>query len=136
MNRIRGFTLIELMIVVAVVAILSAIAVPRYTEFVQRGRRADARSALQQAALWMERAQTATGSYPLTAAFPPSLSTVPTNAYTITLTSIGGMSYTLRASPTGAQAADGCGSFTLTGTGARNVVGNTGTWDAAQCWQR
>ena len=136
MKHTKGFTLIELMIVVAIVAILTAIAVPSYTQYVQRGRRAEARSALQQAALWMERAQTATGSYPLTAAFPPSLSNVPSNQYTITLVSVGGLVYTLSATPIGSQASDGCGTLTLTDVGGRGVTGNTGTWDAIQCWQR
>lgn len=136
MNKARGFTLIELMVVVAIVAILSAIAIPAYTEYVQRGRRAEARSALQQAALWMERAQTATGSYPLTAAFPPSLSNVPSNQYMVTLVSAGGLVYTLNAIPQNAQIGDGCGTFTLTSVGGKGVTGNTGSWDAVQCWQR
>ena len=55
-----GFTLIELMIVVAIVGILSAVAYPSYTEYVRRGHRADARAGLLQAQQWLERAATAT----------------------------------------------------------------------------
>lgn len=50
----QGFTLIELMIVVAVIGILGAIAYPSYTEYVRRGHRADARAGLLQAQQWME----------------------------------------------------------------------------------
>ena len=52
----RGFTLIEVMIVVAIVAILSAIALPSYTEYIRRGNRAEARAGLLQAAQWMRAA--------------------------------------------------------------------------------
>ena len=62
----KGFTLIELMIVVAVVGILTAVAYPSYAEYVRRGHRADAKAGLLQAQQWMERAATATGEYPTT----------------------------------------------------------------------
>ena len=57
----KGFTLIELMIVVAVVSILSAIAYPSYAEYVRRGHRSDAKAGLLQAQQWLERAATASG---------------------------------------------------------------------------
>ena len=82
----QGFTLIEMMIVVAVIGILSAIAYPNYTEYVRRGHRAEARAGLLQAAQWLERAATATGTYPLAAAFPANLKKVPNERYDISYT--------------------------------------------------
>ena len=59
--RQQGFTLIEVMIVVAIIGILSAIAYPSYAEYIRRGHRAHARAGLLQAQQWLERASTATG---------------------------------------------------------------------------
>jgi len=125
----RGFTLIELMIVVAIVSILSAIAYPSYREYVRRGHRADARAGLLQAQQWLERAATATGAYP-TAALPASLtwSTDGSKQYTIALeTGNTSTSYTLSATPKsgGVQATDKCGTYTLSNTGLRGAAGKT-----------
>jgi type IV pilus assembly protein PilE len=133
MKRSKGFTLIELMIVVAIIAIVASIAVPSYSEYIMRSRRTEAKAALQQAAIWLEKAQTASGVYPV--ALPTSLSGVPSGLYTITIAFAAGV-YTLTATPTGAQATDKCGAFTLDAVGARNVVGATSPMDRTQCWQR
>ena len=137
----RGFTLIELMIVVAIVGILSAIAYPSYAEYIRRGHRADARAGLLQAQQWLERASTATGTYPT--ALPANLTWAadPTKRYTI---AIGGpattSSFTLTATPKAGtpQAGDKCGNYTLTHTGVRGANGKIQS-DAgfdATCWNK
>ena len=140
MKKQSGFTIVELLIVVVIISILAAIAIPSYTAYTQRARRSDAKSALLQAALWMERSQTATGAYPLTAAFPASLSNVPSGFYVVALNSVNGQTFILTAVPNGAQATDGCGTFTLNEAGIRGVINQPADqvagWPAAQCWQR
>jgi type IV pilus assembly protein PilE len=138
-----GLTLIELMIVVVVVAVLSAVALPSYRDYLKRGYRAEARAALMQAAHWMERAATATGSYhPL----PATLQSVPSGTYTITASAAacpgmtpaipdgGASTFCLVATPQNAQTGDICGSYTLDNTGHRSLATATATVD--ECWGR
>lgn len=138
----QGFTLIELMIVVAVVGILSAIAYPSYTEYVRRGHRADARAGLLQAQLWLERAATATGTYPTNAdpskVLPAALSwsADPSKRYQIEMKASTNAAYTLiakRKSP-GPQASDKCGDFTLSSTGVKGADNLASGVSATDCW--
>jgi type IV pilus assembly protein PilE len=131
----HGFTLIEVMIVVAIVGILSTIAYPTYTEYIARGHRSEARAALLQAAQWLERSATATGTYPLTAAFPANLKKVPNDRYNISMVS-DGSTFTLTATPKGAQASDKCGNYTLSNTGERTANGKKATDNGynPDCW--
>lgn len=141
-----GFTLIELMIVVAVVAILAAVAYPSYTESVRKSRRADAQSVLLEAAQFLERFHTENNRYDQNTATPPVAFALPgyllqspkegaTKFYnltvpTITLTQQG---YTLTATPItpGAQAGDRCANMTFTNTGAKGTSSTQ-----TDCWRR
>ena len=136
----RGFTLIELMIVVAIVGILSAIAYPSYAEYVRKGHRADARAGLLQAQQWLERASTATGLYPTTLPATLTWAGDTTKRYTIGFQGAPtNATFTLVAtrkvgSP---QATDRCGDFTLTHTGTRNTVNYAaGTDPLRDCWNK
>lgn len=128
-----GFTLIEVMIVVAIIGILSAIAYPSYAEYIRRGHRAEARAGVLQAAQWLERAATATGTYPLTAAFPATMKKVPNDRYDISVVS-DGATFTLTATPKNAQTGDKCGNYTVTNVGLRGAKGVTTGDIVTECW--
>ena len=141
MKRQQGFTLVEIMIVVAIIAILAAIAYPSYQDSVRKSRRADARAVLLEAAQFMERRYTEN----LTAGYggitqadlnAQRLGASPkdggTAFYNIQLAAVGQNNFTLSAVPTGAQSTDACGTLSLTNTGAKTVSGSK---PVTECWR-
>lgn len=126
-----GFTLIEVLIVVAIVAILAAIAYPSYTRHVQEARRTDAQAKLMEIAGQLERCYTAENSYQGSSC-PSKKVTSDEGYYTIQIQSSSASQYTLTAKPQNAQQGDVCGSFTLDQKGNRSFTGTSGSQDA--CW--
>ena len=162
MCKQRGFTLIELMIVVVVVSILAAIAFPAYQESVAKSKRADAQGALMSLAGAMERAYTENNSYcylvvnndgsdsgscpesPDDATDdigPPAshAATVPldggTAYYDLTISAVTPDTYTLTATRTGSMAGDKCGDFTLTHTGIQGITNAAAGITVNDCWR-
>ena len=131
-----GFSLIELLIAVALVGILAGIAYPAYTSHVQRAHRAEARAVLLEAAQYMERYYSAKTSY-ASASLPDRLSRSPAGStaadarYTLAVTA-DATSFTLTATPT---KADGCGALTINQLGVRGAPSPESGITAESCWR-
>jgi len=125
--HMRGFTLIELMVVVVVVAILAAIAVPSYQNSVRKTRRADAKTALTAMAQTLERCLTQFGSYNSANCSVTSPYDSDQGYYRVTVTR-SATAFSLSATAQGAQAGDTqCASFTLNHLGAQTAT-------SSNCW--
>lgn len=152
-KKTTGFTLIELMITVAVVAILAGVAYPSYQNHLRNTRRADAEGALLGFANAMERYFTENNTYLGTAGTQsdPEDSGSPwiyatqspidgsTKYYDLKISSDPAptaTTYTLRAEPisTSPQASDKCGTLTLTNTGVKGITGAAAGVVAGDCW--
>ena len=126
MKKNKGFTLIEVMIVVAVIGILAAIAYPSYSEFIRKGKRADAKQALLAAAEAVERFKASNFTYDGSgAAFNGKVNGGGSKVYyTITLSNASATTYTLTATAEGSMAGDG--NFSINESGTRLYKG--GPW--------
>jgi type IV pilus assembly protein PilE len=140
LNRQRGLTLIELMIVVVITSILAMIAYPGYTSYIVKSKRVQATACLQEAAQYMERFYTTNLRYDQnsagTAVALPATACVNDmkGNYVLSLPSVAANSFVVRATPQGNQAASdtACGSLSLSQSGAKTISG-TGT--LYTCWQ-
>lgn len=131
-----GFTLLEVMVAVAIVGILAALALPTYRDYIERGRRAEGRELLARVAAAQERFYTNRNQYSadITGGAGLGLATaLSENRYYLAEVEVaaGGQSYVLRSVPQGAQASDKCGALTVNNIGVRGYSGNENN---GRCW--
>lgn len=133
----KGFTLIELVIVVAMIAILAAIALPSYLNQIRKSRRAQAEADLAELAQGMERSYTMTrdytkntagAAYALPFAESPRDAAAGTGYYDLAISASAATSYTITATPKNQQSSDLCGTLSINSTGLKTYTGSD-----AQC---
>lgn len=134
-RRQRGFTLVELMIALAVLALLAGMAYPAYNEHVARSRRADAKQSLVELAQKLERFYTERGTYVGASLGGSGLYPGSSRGgyYSLAITAQTADGFTITATPTGAQASDACATFTYNQLGEQGV-GPAASLSAAKCW--
>lgn len=136
-----GFTLIELMIVVAIIGIIAAVAYPSYQSYVVETRRQEGRSLLLEAQQRMERCYASSMAYDESAGGECDQATTDlagkdseNDFYTLSIPSISANSYTLRATPQNEHSGDPCGNLEIDNTGAKAVNGAASGYTSDDCW--
>jgi type IV pilus assembly protein PilE len=139
--RMKGFTLIELMIVIVVIAVLGSIAVPSYRSYILRTHRVEATSALLNLAAAQEKFYLQNNTYAadddLTDAPPAGLGlpeTTENGWYTLEITAADVTNFTATATAAGGQVADSaCASFTVNALGVKSATKQGGA-ASTDCW--
>ena len=129
--RLTGLTLIEVVVVMAIIAILLSLAIPSYRQYLQRGHRADAIRTLLEMASCQERARSDNGYYDTTRCLVTSQS----DFYWFRIEpadSAQSLTYTLFASPLNRNRNDNCGDLSLDQKGTRGITGEQDR--LKKCW--
>ena len=132
MKQNNGFTLIELMLVLAIVGVLSAVALAYYGNQVTSSNRTEGRAALLQTASSLEKCRSLYGSYNHANCNVVTAFNTESGHYAISVGAMTATTFTLNAAPQNAQAGDGdCATLSVTNTG---IKGTSGTLPVSDCW--
>ncbi|MBK6006093.1 type IV pilin protein [Ramlibacter ginsenosidimutans] len=138
MNRVRGFSLIELMVVVAVIGLLASIALPSYTRYVLRSHRSSAITGVLDVASRQARYYTTNNTYTTSMTAlgypvdPMPLTDSSNRYYDLSVASASATAFTVRAVPVNAQTKDTCGTYTYTDLGVKSITSGT----LGDCWKQ
>ena len=140
----RGFSLIELMVVLAIAGVLAAVALPAYQRYVLKSHRTDAKNALLDLATRQERYYSINNTYATSlsslnynttaASLDITPATGSTAYYSLSITSASGTAYSATATAIGAQVNDPCGNYTYNSLGVGSNTPPTGVTLPSNCW--
>lgn len=135
MNRLRGFTLMELMVVIGIIGIIAAIAFPSYTDYVRKSKRSEAMAAVMEGANTQEKWMNVNNTY-ANALYDPfngqATYTTPTGAYLVSVVATA-TTFTITATAQGSQVGDteagaSCATLTINQRGVKGPVGSEACW--------
>ncbi len=139
MRRQQGFSLMEVMVVVAIVGIIAAVAMPAYAKYVLETRRAAATSCMNELAQFMERVYTGSMNYGqsngVTTVLPQTSCRIDLDNFYAFSLNAAAQTFVLTAAPKGPQLKDiSCATLTLNQAGLRTAAGSNTATIVRKCW--